>query len=57
MAGGCIFTGHIPQVKVQITALQINKQAQKSFLSPNHYPEFVLDRCETVWPSYESIKQ
>ena len=25
--------------------------------SPNHYPEFVLDRREIVWLSYQSIKQ
>ena len=50
------FTGHIPQVKVQVTALKINKQAQES-PNPNHYPKFVLDQCETVWLSYQSIKQ
>ena len=39
--------------------LQINKQAQKSPLAliSNHYPKFVLDQCETVWLSYQLIKQ
>ena len=51
------FTGHIPQVKVQVTVLQINKQAQKCLLAVITIQNFFLDQCETVWLSYRSTKQ
>ena len=37
------FTGHIPQVKVQVTVLQINIQAQKCLLALITVQNVVLD--------------
>ena len=50
------FTGHIPQVQVQVAVLQINKQAQKCLLALISIQNFVVDRGETVWLIYEIDK-
>ena len=43
------FTVHIPQVRIQVTMLQINKQAQKCLLALNGIQNVVFDGGEITY--------
>ena len=50
--GGRFFlqlSGHIPQVRIQFTALQINKQDQQRLLALILIQNVVFDRREITW--------
>ena len=44
-----LFTVHIPQVRIQVTMLQINKQAQKCLLALNVIQNVVFDGGEITY--------